>query len=71
MNTNLPKFASAKKLKELFGISRTFLRSLVLQGYVRTVKHSDAKQSARLYNVEDLEKVFDRMSMGKRPRRRA
>ena len=67
MDITLPKFANAKKMKKLFGISSCFLEALVVQDYVRSVKHTETKQGSRLYKVKDIEDVFEKMSAGRRP----
>ena len=69
--TGLPRYAPASLIRRACApVSGAWLRSLACQGFVRSVKLGDSRQAGRLYHVEDVVELLDRMAVGQRPRQR-
>jgi hypothetical protein len=54
-----------------YRIPHRHLAKMVKEGWVRTVKFSEPKQSRRVYCVADVETVLEKLSLGQRPNRKA
>jgi len=71
MPDHLPKYAPYGLIStHCATVSRKLLGSWVLRGWVRSIKTANARQSARLYSVADVEACLDRLAAGQQPRRK-
>lgn len=69
MSSKLPRYASVAIIRrEVAEFSRARLMEFARQGFVRTVKLGEARQTARLYNTEDVLGLLDRLATGRMPR---
>lgn len=59
------RWASAKQVAIIFGIDRDRLMTWVMRGMVKQAKLGRAQQSARLFKVEDIQRILEDVADGK------
>lgn len=64
-----PVWGDRKTIYHLFGMPSRALTGLRAKGIVRTAKLGDAKQSATLYRLEDVDRALLAMATGNEPTR--
>lgn len=67
--TNKPVWAPKRWVLERYGLPVRALERAIADGYVRTVKFGDRRQSQRVLHVADVEKLLLALATGKQPRR--
>ena len=71
MSEKLPKYAAMKTIATCVAeVSRQQLNAWSDLGFVRTAKLGQGAQAARLYNIEDVLEVVERLCVGRKPTRK-
>ena len=65
----LPVWARRRMIDHLFGIGWRKLDQFRLEGFIRSVKLGQAKNSARLFRVEDVDRALLAIAAGRKPTR--
>jgi len=71
VSEKLPKYAAMKTIATCVAeVSRQQLNAWSDLGFVRTAKLGQGAQAARLYNIEDVLEVVERLCVGRKPTRK-
>ena len=60
-----PKWATAKRIHDLFGVDRRWLLELVGRGLVKKAKKGLSQQALTLYRVEDVDRHLESVADGR------
>ena len=67
----LPQYAPHRLINaHVIYLPASRLRQWADQGHVRSLKLGDSQQSARLFNVQDVQDAVERIAQGYEPRKR-
>lgn len=67
----IPLWATAASIRRNHAeLNAAFLRDAARQGLIRTSKTGATQQAARLYHVQDVLDMLDKLSRGEIPRKR-
>ena len=62
------EWGEAKKIYEAYSLHPRKLRSLELEGYIRSMKDGESQQAQKLYCCADIDAYFKARSAGKNPK---
>jgi len=63
------RWGNARRVREVYGLSRRQLKALCDAGLVRTAKLGDSRTSQRLFFLKDVERCLRALAEGRKPRR--
>lgn len=62
------EWAEAKKVHEAYAIHPRKLKTLELEGFIRSLKQGTSKQAQKLYCCADVDSYLKALSAGKKPK---